>query len=392
MDISKALEMAGFKITLIQSGTKKTDGTPTAPLPDRVKADFQAEVDRLRGMFAQSVARNRACSFDALMETEAGIETAGDACPLLADAVGNMDDALAYLRSKVPQSSGTVDQPQGAEPGDRESPFNSAAPQKSEYQAAAEFNSAVLPNPAMLRLERADGSVLSYNPSDVDEMLMHGDHLGNEKGILAENGVDRDAYTRRATLLAGIREIRSEYPEAIGAIRSLQRRASVSTDGKVLILSAPYDGSVANLGTFDEVYRPFCFKNGLSRDMTVLFNHAESSAHVLGTTYAGTARFWEDAEGLHAEATPPDAQWWADLKESMARGDIRDASCAFWITSESWETRNGRRTRIVESAICHDASVEVNGAYRTASSSVKQAQGSALYNRARLEVARRRVS
>jgi len=56
MDISKALEMAGLKITLIQSGSKKTDGTPTAPLPDRVKADFQSEVDRLRGMFAQAVA------------------------------------------------------------------------------------------------------------------------------------------------------------------------------------------------------------------------------------------------------------------------------------------------------------------------------------------------
>ena len=165
-------------------------------------------------------------------------------------------------------------------------------------------------------------------------------------------------------LVKGLAEIRQTYPEAFGAVRQCNvGTVSGSDSRKVTLLLAPYDGSAANLGSFKEVYRPGCFRNGLNGDLRVMAFHADSSQYVLGRTSAGTARFWEDAAGLHAEAIAPETSWANDLLVSLRRNDITQSSAAFWITKQSWETRNGERYRIVEEAIAHDGSVETFPAY-----------------------------
>lgn len=59
IDFSKFLDDWGVKISLIHSGDHKVDGHPYAPLPDSVRADWQAEIDDLRDLFAATVGRNR---------------------------------------------------------------------------------------------------------------------------------------------------------------------------------------------------------------------------------------------------------------------------------------------------------------------------------------------
>jgi signal peptide peptidase SppA len=58
-DISKALEMAGMKVTLISAGKFKTEGSPLEPLGDDAKASTQASVDDYYSMFTGGVAKGR---------------------------------------------------------------------------------------------------------------------------------------------------------------------------------------------------------------------------------------------------------------------------------------------------------------------------------------------
>ena len=513
-DISSMLDKMGIKVTIVKSGEKKTDGTPTEPLPARVKADYQAEVDRLRGLFAQLVARNRSQSMDAIMGTEAGIYMAEQACPLLADQVGTMDDALDYLRGQVAKREATNPEPNPdiSEPGDKEGPYtihidadtaawggeyhlngahatavpsHSTATTDSSWDGPAEEKKLDSPMPLstakamyawydgsavdagkltksdckyphhvvgdggkpgaavvaacraiisnlngarskpsipssdrkgvyahakrhltdagvdaaplkseaelakMLYFEHTDGELFGYDP----ELTFAQTMAANEFADLSNK--HRQQYMRNCSLLFGLKDLKSQHPDAICTIRGIQYRASVTSSGKVLILSAPYDGSIANLGAFDEVYKPNCFRSGLTGNLLCLFNHAETSSYVLGSTSAGTARFWEDSQGLWAEATPPDTSWWRDLRVSIERGDITGASCAFWLTKQSWSVQpNGRKLRTVEEAICHDASIEVSGAYPNAHSRVEEeaaAVAAMRRNKHRLELNKRRI-
>ena len=71
------------------------DGNPHAPLSKSAKLDIQAEVDREADIFQRTVARNRGATQQQIADTNAGVFFADLAIPLLADAVGTFDDALA---------------------------------------------------------------------------------------------------------------------------------------------------------------------------------------------------------------------------------------------------------------------------------------------------------
>ncbi|WP_439363089.1 S49 family peptidase [Bradyrhizobium sp. DASA03005] len=72
-DMSKKLEQDGIRVTLITSGAHKAEGTPTAPLPDDVRAGIQARVDLRRQQFAAAVGLGRGARLTAAgaMATEA---------------------------------------------------------------------------------------------------------------------------------------------------------------------------------------------------------------------------------------------------------------------------------------------------------------------------------
>lgn len=102
IDITKALEDFGVKVTTIQFGARKSDSYPTTPLSEQARERIQADIDTLGAMFVDLVARNRAIEPAKVRKTEAGIflgEAGVDA--RLADAVMSPQDAFVALRDSV---------------------------------------------------------------------------------------------------------------------------------------------------------------------------------------------------------------------------------------------------------------------------------------------------
>jgi signal peptide peptidase SppA len=102
VDVTKALEQFGMKVTTIQFGSHKSDSYPTTPLSDEARALMQTDIDALGEMFVSLVARNRGITPEAVRSTQAGTflgeasVTAG-----LADAVMAADDAFLMLIKQI---------------------------------------------------------------------------------------------------------------------------------------------------------------------------------------------------------------------------------------------------------------------------------------------------
>lgn len=73
VDFSKMLDDAGVQITLIHAGAKKVEGNPYEALPEHVREEWQTEVEQVRHLFAETVARGRGLSVDAVLATEARV-------------------------------------------------------------------------------------------------------------------------------------------------------------------------------------------------------------------------------------------------------------------------------------------------------------------------------
>jgi signal peptide peptidase SppA len=102
VDVSKALEDFGVKVTFIHAGDHKVDGNMFEPLSDEVRADLQAEVDAAYDTFVAKVARGRSVSDEAVRDTEARAYGAQDALALgLVDAISNPSEAVASYTAAV---------------------------------------------------------------------------------------------------------------------------------------------------------------------------------------------------------------------------------------------------------------------------------------------------
>jgi signal peptide peptidase SppA len=85
----------GYRYTAVTAGTHKNDFSPHQPLTDEAKAELQAEVDRLYGLFVDHVAAMRTLATDDVRSTEAGLYFGANAIVAgLADAVGTFESAL----------------------------------------------------------------------------------------------------------------------------------------------------------------------------------------------------------------------------------------------------------------------------------------------------------
>lgn len=106
VDMSGMLDNVGFNVTLIHAGKNKVDGHPFAALPDSVKADIQAGVDKTYGTFVSTVARNRNLDEGVVRNTEARIYRAEEAVSLgLVDAIATPAVAVQTLFSELSGSN-----------------------------------------------------------------------------------------------------------------------------------------------------------------------------------------------------------------------------------------------------------------------------------------------
>lgn len=69
-DMSKAIEDAGFKITLFYAGDKKADGNPYNPLSTELSAEIQAEMAELHQYFSNKVATWRGIDVQSVLGTQ----------------------------------------------------------------------------------------------------------------------------------------------------------------------------------------------------------------------------------------------------------------------------------------------------------------------------------
>ena len=76
-DQSRKDEQDGYRFTAIYAGQHKNDFSPHAPLSDDARAALQAEVDRLYGIFTESVATHRGLTVEAVRGTEARLYFGG---------------------------------------------------------------------------------------------------------------------------------------------------------------------------------------------------------------------------------------------------------------------------------------------------------------------------
>lgn len=101
-DYSGQLEQMGVDVTLIASGTHKTDGNPYEKLPEGVRTEFQSKINDLRQQFAQKVSGYTGMSIDAVLATEAAVYTGQETIEAgLTDELVNNTDALGVMREHL---------------------------------------------------------------------------------------------------------------------------------------------------------------------------------------------------------------------------------------------------------------------------------------------------
>jgi capsid assembly protease len=102
IDMSKAAEQDGLSITYVYAGAHKVDGNPFEPLPKAVKADLQSRIDKLYGLFVETVATNRGLTAAAVRSQQAQIYTGQDAINAgLADRIATPDEILAEMQAGI---------------------------------------------------------------------------------------------------------------------------------------------------------------------------------------------------------------------------------------------------------------------------------------------------
>lgn len=90
----------GLKVTPVFSGAHKADMSPHAPLADDQRAWLQQRMDTMRQMFAESVAKYRGMTTDAVLATEAQVYQGAEAVAIgFADRIGTFAELMQSLAS-----------------------------------------------------------------------------------------------------------------------------------------------------------------------------------------------------------------------------------------------------------------------------------------------------
>ena len=108
LDQSGSEAAHGLKYTAIYAGERKNDFSPHEPLSAEARDVLVAEINRLYGMFVDTVARRRRLSAEAVRATEAGIFYGEESIARgFADRIGPFRDALAVMTDFISKSKFT---------------------------------------------------------------------------------------------------------------------------------------------------------------------------------------------------------------------------------------------------------------------------------------------
>jgi len=112
IDESEMDRQKGVKLTYIFAGEKKVNGNSHEPLSSEARSDFQAEINRIYGIFTRTVARNLSLPEEAIISTKAGCFFGENAVYAgLASAISSYEEIVSQILSDnsiLPDTS-TVD-------------------------------------------------------------------------------------------------------------------------------------------------------------------------------------------------------------------------------------------------------------------------------------------
>jgi len=112
-DMSKAAEIAGYKISLVSAGKYKTEANPFEPLSDEARQALQSKVNDFYGDFTKAVARGRGVGVNEVRSGfgEGRMISAQQAVKeKMADRVATLDQTLVASRRDGPaaEDSGPI--------------------------------------------------------------------------------------------------------------------------------------------------------------------------------------------------------------------------------------------------------------------------------------------
>jgi len=141
-DRSGEMANKGQKVTYIHAGRHKVDGNSSMPLPDAVRLDIQARVDKAYGQLVDAVAINRGMDVATIRGTEARYYVGDDAVAQgLADTTATFDHAVADAEAGkvgIRKASRTQTQPgQSPKPQNDNAPAKEAARMQNEQGGPA---------------------------------------------------------------------------------------------------------------------------------------------------------------------------------------------------------------------------------------------------------------
>lgn len=114
----------------------------------------------------------------------------------------------------------------------------------------------------------------------------------------------------------------------------------VNQAGSIEGYAAVFNQLSEEMWGFREKIREGAFAKTIEEaDIRALFNHDPN--YVLGRNKAGTLDLSEDDHGLHFRVKPPDTTWAEDLRETVKRGDVDQASFAFQTIRDEWTQEPG---------------------------------------------------
>lgn len=139
VDMSKALDNYGVKVTFLYAGSHKIDGNPVQPLSRDAKERFQAEIDACYDLFCAAVAEGRGLPDKKVRGTEALTYRAEDALKIgLIDGIKDMNAAVAaFVSGEEDDPQHDDDQPEAQENDMAVKPNASGGEQPSNETTAA---------------------------------------------------------------------------------------------------------------------------------------------------------------------------------------------------------------------------------------------------------------
>lgn len=252
VDVSKAMNDFGVKMTLITAGEHKADGNPYEALPDSVRKDIQAEIDTTYASFVSLVAANRGIDEKVVRDTEARCYSAQEAKALgLIDAVATPDEAATAF----------ISGPSGPD----ESNGDETMPQPNNASTAPDATQAAAASAEQLATARAEGATAErgrisgiMGSEAAKQRPTLASHIAFNTSMSAEDANTMlSAAAVETAAAAPTKREPAQAPETAASTSNFQKamdggsHPNVGADGGATDAAAAEDDLEANLASFN---------------------------------------------------------------------------------------------------------------------------------------------